>query len=57
MPDSKKDGQAPLEQDGELTDSWAALLQKIKQEMGTMTPEELERLYALVALLDAEQDE
>jgi hypothetical protein len=51
MPDNKKDNGTPLADGAER----AALLKVILAEMETMTPEELERLYAAVALMEDEQ--
>jgi hypothetical protein len=55
MPDDKKDNGTPLGQGGTGDAARETLLKVILAEMETMIPEELERLYAAVALMEDEQ--
>ena len=58
MPDNKKDTDKPLAVDAvETKKRMEALAQAIYDEMGSLTQEELERLYAVVALMADEQGE
>ena len=54
MPDDKENAQVP--DDTGANQRKAELLRQIQQEMDTMTPEELERLYAAIALMDFDLD-
>jgi hypothetical protein len=57
MPDDNKDHGIPLDNGDTNTDGQiAALLRDIQQEMDAMTPEELERLYAAIALMEMHKD-
>ena len=54
MSDDKKDAGAPGD---DADESRAALLQQIEDEISDLTPEELERLYAAIALMELKKDD
>ena len=57
MPANKKNTERPLDLDAiETKKRMEALAQAIRDEMGSMTQEELERLYAVVAFMEKEKD-
>ena len=58
MPDRKKDPEKFSAQDAmETKKRMESLAQAIRDEMASMTQEELERLYASIALMGLTQDE
>ena len=58
MSDDKQKPLEPCGQDDQTTNERkAALVKAICEEMGELTPEELERLYAAIALMELEKDE
>lgn len=58
MPDDKQDIEEPQGKDAmDEKERVAALVNAIREEMGELTPEELERLYAAIALMEMEKDE
>jgi hypothetical protein len=57
MPDNKQDNGMPTDRDETDTKKrMEALARAIRDEMGSMTQEELERLYAAVMLIDMRND-
>ena len=58
MPDRKKDAEQPSGM-GSMSEEErvAALVKAICEEMDDFTPEQLERLYAAIALMGLKQDE
>ena len=57
MPANKKDTPQPLDQDAiETKKRMEKLAQAIRDEMGSLTREELERLYAVVAFMEKKKD-
>ncbi len=58
MPDDKHDNGALSALDAQETKKrMEALARAIREEMGSMTQEELERLYAAVVLIEMEKDQ
>ncbi|SBW04123.1 hypothetical protein KL86DPRO_20262 [uncultured delta proteobacterium] len=58
MPDDKQDNGMPSDKDPQETKRrMEKLARAIRDEMGSMTQEELERLYAAVVLMEIEKDE
>ena len=54
---NKKNTERPLDQDAiETKKRMEALAQAIRDEMGSLTQEELEKLYAVVAFMEKKKD-
>ena len=56
MPDCKKDAGHPVAGSKTSQERKAALIRKIQAEMASLTPKDLERLYAAIALMENKKD-